>query len=354
MKNPISKFCLILPLGLLMVQIVTAQQPRRNSNNRNQTTPPAAAQPAPAPATPDPAPPATNSASQQTMQTAPKPEQKEADIKLPVFRRSLRPDHIFKDTFFNKDREPLPYEDIRPDDATYIQRVWREVDIHEKLNLPFSYKANTEGGDQLFINMLLNAIKKEEITAFDARVDDRFSTPMAFKDIAEMIIGKPKNKRVPDYVNDPNGDQGLMKDTVVGGEYNPDLIERYWIKEDWIYDKESSRMYSRIIGIAPILTLKTENNTFFSIQPLFWVYYPDLRPMLARSDVYIGKNMGNRMTWEELFEGRMFSSRIIKSTINNPNDMFIEQYVKDPILALLEGENIKDKIFSYEQELWEY
>ena len=61
------------------------------------------------------------------------------------------------------------------------------------------------------------------------------------------------------------------------------------------------------------------------------------------------------MSWEELFESRMFSSRIIKSTINNPNDMFIiSSYIKDPILALLEGENIKEKIFNYEQDLWSY
>jgi len=34
--------------------------------------------------------------------------------------------------------------------------------------------------------------------------------------------------------------------------------------------------------------------------------------------------------------------------------MFINMYVKDPILALLEGENVKEKIFNYEQDLWSY
>jgi hypothetical protein len=50
----------------------------------------------------------------------------------------------------------------------------------------------------------------------------------------------------------------------------------------------------------------------------------------------------------------MFSSRIIKSTLNNPNDFYISNYIKDPILGLLEGENIKDQIFNYEQDLWSY
>jgi hypothetical protein len=88
---------------------------------------------------------------------------------------------------------------------------------------------------------------------------------------------------------------------------------------------------------------------------LFWVYYPDLRPALVKSEVYNSKNMGqNRMTWEELFESRMFSSYIVKSTLDNPQNKLIRNYIKDPILQLLEGENIKDKIFNFEQDLWSY
>ncbi|HKP31899.1 MAG TPA: hypothetical protein VJT83_04210, partial [Chitinophagaceae bacterium] len=61
-----------------------------------------------------------------------------------------------------------------------------------------------------------------------------------------------------------------------------------------------------------------------------------------------------RLSWEELFESRMFASRIIKSTIENPYDLPIQSYIKDPILRLLEGENIKERIFNYEQDLWSY
>ena len=88
---------------------------------------------------------------------------------------------------------------------------------------------------------------------------------------------------------------------------------------------------------------------------MFWVYYPDMRPILTKYEVYNPKNMGNsRMTWEELLESRMFSSYITKSTLDNAANRTIRQFIKDPILALLEGENIKDKIFNYEQDLWSY
>ena len=50
----------------------------------------------------------------------------------------------------------------------------------------------------------------------------------------------------------------------------------------------------------------------------------------------------------------MFTSGIVKSSIDNPGDQPIASFIKDPILQLLEGENIKEKIFNYEQDLWSY
>jgi len=277
----------------------------------------------------------------------------EAEIKLDTIRKSLRQDDAIERQLV-KDRTPLAYEHIREDDAVYRQRVWREIDVHEKMNLPFVYKADADNGNQRFINILLNAIKSGEITAFDASVDDRFTTPMTIKQIAKQLIGEPKVIQVPDWVADPTGSKGLMKDSIIVEDYNPDVVERFWIKEDVVFDKESSRLYTRILGIAPLKTIRNPDGSFRDVTPLFWVYYPEMRPLLAKYEAYNGKNYGARMSWEELFESRMFSSRIIKSTIDNPYDQFIKNYIKDPILRLLEGENIKEKIFNYEQDLWSY
>lgn len=346
MRNRILKFCLFLAVIAVSSQTLEAQNKKpvrkkavrsavknKNTNRSNNSNSTALAPP---------------------KDTIPVKEP-QAELKIEAPRPSLRNDYAFERNLV-KERTPLSYEHIREDDATYVQRVWREVDVHEKMNLPFTYKAEGDQGNQRFIMILLNAIKKEEITAFSASGgDDRFTTPMKFQEIAELLVGKPSRKQIPDWKNDPDGSKGLMIDTIITAEFNPDSkVERYWIKEDWIFDKESSRMYVRILGIAPLLTIRNDDESFRAVTPAFWVYYPDLRPMLARFDVYNGKNFGARMSWEELFESRMFASRIIKSTINNPNDQFINSYVKDPILALLEGENVKEKIFNYEQDLWSY
>jgi hypothetical protein len=60
------------------------------------------------------------------------------------------------------------------------------------------------------------------------------------------------------------------------------------------------------------------------------------------------------MTWEELFESRMFSSYITKSSMNNAFDLTLKETISDPILRLLEGENVKESIFNFEQDVWSY
>ena len=276
----------------------------------------------------------------------------EPELNLGTIRKSLRNDDAIERNLV-KERTPLPYEHIREDDAVYRQRLWREIDVHEKMNLPFVYKAEGDNGNQRFVIILLNAIKSGEITAFSP-VDDRFTTPYTIKEITGDLVGKPHVIPVQDWDKDPDGSKGYTKDSIVTDEFNPNAIEKYWLKEDVVFDKESSRLHTRILGIAPLKTIKNPDGSFRDVTPLFWVYYPDLRPMLAKYEAYNGKNFGARLSWEEVFESRMFASRIIKSTVENPNDLFIKEYVNDPILRLLEGDNIKEKIFNYEQDLWSY
>ena len=258
------------------------------------------------------------------------------------------------------DRKPLSYDDIREDDATYSQFVWREIDAREKMNLPFIYSAKEEGGDQRFFSILLNAIKNDSVIAFDA-VDDRFTTPLSYDDVIGMSSSK-SNKLDTVYQENPNDEN--IRDTVVQWKENikapkADSIYKFRIKEQWVFDKESSRMLVRIIGIAPMapnplppgMKKQVGPTTYY---PMFWLYYPDLRPSLAKNFAYNSKNAGGRQTWEEIFEGRFFSSNIIKSSFNNSKDRTLAQLIKDPLFQLLEGENIKEKLFNYEQDLWSY
>lgn len=273
-----------------------------------------------------------------------------------VVRKSNRNDAAIERNLV-KDREPLPYENIREDDAWFRERVWREIDIREKMNLPFRYRAEEDNGSQRFISILLNALKDSTsgITAFDATIDDRFTTPLSIDKIASSLAGKCDTIEVPDFDKDPTGSKGLTKPKRVCADFNPEDIIKFRIKEEWVFDKETSRLVSRILGVAPIKAVYDQNTgQLLGETPLFWLYYPDLRPTLAKYEVYNGKNFGARMSWEELFESRYFSSYIVKSSFDNPQDLFIKGYIKDEILRLLESDAIKDKIFNFEQDLWHY
>lgn len=259
---------------------------------------------------------------------------------------SLRNDNSI-DRQLVRDRFPLAYENIREDDAVYRQRVWREIDTREKMNLPFRYAANEDNGNQRFISILYNAIQSGDITVFSGD-DDRFTTPLTKEQVAKTITGGLDTVPVVDLNGEVTGYQARQR------MIEPDSIYRFRLKEEWIFDKESSRMFVRILGIAPVMRKYTSTGMDVGDVTLFWAYYPDLRPTLAKYEVYNGNNYAGRMSWEELFESRFFSSYITKSTIDNAFDRSLKEYIKDPLFRLLEGENIKDKIFNYEQDLWSY
>ncbi|RYY40168.1 MAG: gliding motility protein GldN [Chitinophagaceae bacterium] len=264
-----------------------------------------------------------------------------------AIRKSLRNDYAYDKSALN-DRTPLNYEHLRWDDALFAEKVWRELDLREKLNKTFQYSADDDNGSQMFINILLRAVNSGTVTAFN---DERFTQPMQMAELQQLTVGSADTTPVVD-INDPSK---IVKYTVTRASFDAKSVTKLRIKEEWVFDREASRMFVRILGIAPLKTLYNANGTERGSSVMFWVYYPDLRQTLAKYEVYNGKNMGaSRMTWEELFEARMFSSYIIKSTLDNPGNKTIRAMIKDPILALLEGDNVKERIFNYEQDLWSY
>lgn len=340
MKSYWSKISLVLAAALLVAQLADAQRTgrRRGGTQPADTT-------------------GQGNAQQQNNNNAP-PVNYNPYANIPIVydtsgtgneevKKSLRNDNAFDKTGLTA-RTPLPYEHLRWDDALFAEKVWRELDLREKINKVFQYEASDDNGSQMFIDILLKAVRKGDVTAFS---DERFTTPMSLPEIEQLTTGAADTVAQ----TDPSDPSKVVRYVVTRQSFDPKSVLKLRIKEEWVFDRESSRMFVRILGIAPLKTLYLPNGRERGQSVMFWVYYPDLRPTLARYEVYNPKNMGqSRMTWEELFESRMFSSYITKSTLDNPGNKIIRSYIKDPILALLEGDNIKEKIFNFEQDLWSY
>lgn len=260
-------------------------------------------------------------------------------------RKSQRTDGISEKNFI-KDRTPILYDHIRSDDEFWEKRIWQVIDTREKMNLPFQYNVEDENGtSQLFINILLDAIKSKQVEAFSP-IDDRFTTPIAYGEIQNKLSGEEKTIRSIDPVT------GEEKMVTTRDEFDPRTVVQYKIKEIWVFDKEASQLKVRILGIAPMVSRMNEDGSFRAAIPLFWVYYPDMRPILAKYDVYNQNNDAATMSWEDLFEMRFFTSYVTKE--NNTYNREIKDYIKDGTMRLLEGQAVKDKIFNKEQDMWQY
>lgn len=263
---------------------------------------------------------------------------------------SLRPDDPTRNYEMVRDKTPLAYDFIREDDAVFKERVWSEIDIREKMNQVFGYASNEDNGNQRLISIIVQAVMNGDVTAFDAS-DDRFTTPLSKTDFMKTFGGGIDTVQRRDIDGQPTGICEIRPRQIVA-----DSIYKFRIKEDYIFDKEASRLVRRIIGIAPMMKRYLSDGTTVGddLYPLFWVYYPDIRATFAKVQVYNPKNNGARMSWDDLFESHMYSSYIVKTTMDNFKNQYFKDYIKDPLFRLLAGEKVKEKIFNYEQDLWAY
>lgn len=187
---------------------------------------------------------------------------------LPIqnVKPSLRPETALDNhNSLIKDRTPLPYQQLREEDAAYDERLWREIDTREKINQPFRYSANEDNGNQRFISILFKAIQDGPdnggVTAFNA-IDDRFTTPMTKAEVAKAISGGSVSVPLYDTLGNVIGNKEVMQ------EVNLDSFYKFHIKEEVIFDKQSSRLFWRILGIAPVKRVITASGIDLGDQDL--------------------------------------------------------------------------------------
>ena len=85
---------------------------------------------------------------------------------------------------------------------------------------------------------------------------------------------------------------------------------------------------------------------------LFWIYYPEIRYYLSRNFTFNPNNDAQPVSFDDLFMQRHFSSYIYReSNVYNNRDVISYATGMD---AMFEAERIKQEIFEWEHDLWEY
>jgi gliding motility associated protien GldN len=236
------------------------------------------------------------------------------------------------------ERTTLAHAPVREADILWEKRVWRVIDTREKMNLPFATPEYS-----LFEN-LVGEIRAQNITAYGVE-NDRFENPLSLDQVTNML-GRWDTVSIVDPATYEEQTQ------IIYNEINFEDVKRFRIKEIWWFDTRTSTLQQRILGIAPMINEYDNEGNFRFERPLFWVYYPHAREALASHQVYLtGDNTATRITWEDMFEMRRFSSYITKES--NVQDLRLMDYLTGTDL-LLEGQKIQNDIFNREHDMWTF
>ena len=248
----------------------------------------------------------------------------------------------------NLTKRVVPYPHLREADVMYKRRIWQEIDLRQKFNHTFYFPLDPIQDRKNLFDVIREALLVEgSLVAYSAGPlgeDDEFTFPLSADSIRTILNPVTLVKQYDDF--------GEVIGTVQqSNELSSDKITRYRIKEDWIWDRQRSERYVRILGIAPMMEDFDVDGNSVGFRPLFWLYYPECRYVFANSEVYNMFNDAQRRTFEDLFQKRYFSSYIVKE--DNAFNRQIVSYARG-LDALAESERIQQELFNIEHDIWNY
>ncbi len=245
------------------------------------------------------------------------------------------------------EKKAVPYSHLREADVMWSKQMVRLIDLREKMNHSLYYPTVQMPDRKNLMGVIIEAIRSGEVTSiFNFNIQsDEMTIPMLPTEVEDKLGASVDTFKAIDPVT------GLEQVTISAKEADPSEIKQYFIKEEWYFDKKLSAMKVRIIGIAPVRVYKNEVGELVR-EPTFWVYFPELRNALARNEVFNPNNDANRISFDDLFMQRRFSSTILGQS-NVYDNRRIGDY-ETGRMALLEAEKVKEWLINTEHDMWEY
>ncbi len=245
-------------------------------------------------------------------------------------------------------RKPVPLPHLREADIVWSRMIWRMVDLRQKINHPLYFPTEPFGSRMSLIDVLYNGIKNGEMQVYQ---DDQFAAEMDLETVEANLGAETEVQTVVDV------ETGEQVQREIEGEVRTFEVREYLILEQWYFDKQHSTFGSRIIGFSPIRVFQRRdeegNPTEETLKrQVFWVYYPQAREVLSRSEVHTRNNDLANLSFDDVFLQRLFSGYIYRES-NVYDNRAIMDYAMGRD-ALYESERIQNEIFDFEQDLWEY
>ena len=256
--------------------------------------------------------------------------------------------------------KPLPYGYVHDRDVLMGKMIWEKIDLDERVNFPLYFPVDTNSvakDRRSLFQVLLNGIKSGKIS--DVYDDDYFNAKKTYKDIISSFKYVDTTEvGIEVFNSDREGyssgrlvlDKQYINETILDAS----SVSAFKIKGFWYFDKRQSELKYRLLAICPMAVKAIDVKSNGVDAELFWIYFPAVRDLLHEWKAFNDKNSAMPISFDHLLNSRRFSGNIYKEE-NVYGDREIMNYMKDNALnQLLESERVKEKIRSFESDMWNY
>jgi len=240
-------------------------------------------------------------------------------------------------------KKPVPFPALREADMMWTKKIWQIIDCREKMNHHLYFPIVDIDDRKSLISLLIYGINNEGLTVY---TDDEFKQIMTRDEVYDKFDALPDTQQVTDP------ETGEMTQKIIEGEIKYEQVTKYEIKEQWYFDKQHSVMKVRILGICPIRTYVDDQTGQTEKLRTFWVYFDEARPLFAKQEIFNRNNDAQRISFDDVFWQRRFTSFIVRES-NVYDNREIVEYMQG-VNNLMEAEKIKQQLFEIEHDLWEF
>lgn len=263
----------------------------------------------------------------------------------------------------------------RNDDIVWSRIVYRIVDMREKQNNQLYYPIMPNSKYKSLLRIILEAHALNGVNGYNKKDADvqpdyysvfpKDSLPSTYAiytwDEDDQKVNPPRSVIQKNIMNNYEFNDNLY------GTFAEDQV-KFLLQEVVFFNKHYSRMYTKIIGIAPIYynTFYNVNMTNLGMQSkkdegiwnafkfsvLCWYLYDELRPFLAKQYVIPKGNETQRLTYDEFFSQKLYYSYLLGD--GNMFDKMLLQTYNSPDKIRKEQIRIETELLNFEQDLWEY
>jgi gliding motility associated protien GldN len=245
-----------------------------------------------------------------------------------------------------EDLKPIEFVNPRADDIYWQKVVYRVIDLRERMNYPLYYPEEANDGRESFFAIIFKLVNDRKVPAF--RYNER--TEKFNKDNLIDVEEDFLKKYDLIYKTKVNPTTKVKTFEVEDADIPNTEVIKYYVKEVWFFDKNSSTFNVKIISICPVLV--TNKGVGIQSYPLFWIPFDKLRPYMALQYAIPNRNEVKRVTFDEFFQKHLYTSYIVGE--GNMYNRWIPDYAGTEEQVKKEQERIATEMLNFEQDLWEY